>query len=87
MRLLDPIQQEDILDKTYVTVEDIYHLYPLGRSESKHLFSKIRCELVDEGIPLVPCRPAVVPLDRVLAIYPINQTAVRRAAKRKRMCV
>lgn len=85
MKLLDPIAQEDILDRTYLSTQDIYTLLPLGRRESRNLFNTIRSQMIAEGVPLMPCRPSVVPLKRVLAVYPMNVAAVRRAAKRKRM--
>ena len=85
MKLLDPIAQEDILDRTYLSALDIYKLLPLGRRESRNLFNMIRSQMIAEGVPLMPCRPSVVPLNRVLAVYPMNEVAIRRAAKRKRM--
>lgn len=87
MKPLDPIVQEDILDQTYLSANDIYNLYPLSQREARNLYNTIRLQMISQGVPLMRCRPGVVPIDRVLAVYPINEVAVRRAAKRKRMSI
>ena len=74
MRHLDPAIQTEILKQSYISAQDIYHLYPLGRNESNKLFNQIVSELMEEGIPLLPCRPRAIPISRVLKKYPIRRS-------------
>lgn len=82
MKDLNPIEQEKILDKTYVSVKDIYKLYPFGFNAAIDLFNEIKKELIEQGIPLMPCRPAVVPLELVLKKWMLDEGKIKRASNR-----
>lgn len=82
MKKLNPIKQEEILDLTYVCTNDIYNLLPMGLTEARKLFLTIKNELLGEGLMLMPSRPEVIPLERVLEKWPIDQLKIRRAATR-----
>lgn len=81
MRHLDPVKQYEIICQTYASAEDIYHLYPIGRNESARIFNEIVLEMTEQGIPMLKCRPRVIPLSRVLKKYPVNKAVIKQAAK------
>lgn len=81
----DPISQEKVLDKTYVSRMDLQILYPtFGYDAISRQFKKIQQELLSEGKGLMPGRPETVPLRRVLKVWPLEQASIRKAAKRMR---
>jgi len=81
---LNPIEQEKILDSTYVSARDIYKLYPLSLQSCNRIISDICKQTLAEGYNLLPSRPRVVLLERVLKKYPLDTGGIRRAASRMR---
>ena len=85
MRKPNPLVQEEILDQTYVSANDLYNLYPISKRVAYEWLNEVTKELIKEEIPLMPGRPQLIPLQRVLQKYPLNQEGIRRSAKRKRL--
>lgn len=80
----NPIEQEDLLDQTYWSISDMTKLYPMSKTKCREIFNGIVAELTSENIMLMPCSPRVVPRDRILKLWPLDERGIRRAAKRKR---
>lgn len=84
MKYPDPIKQEEILGKSYVSVNDLYELYPMGYHACRKLHHLVVEELEQAGIPLLPTKPVLVPLKRVLRHFPVDRKAIERASDRLR---
>ena len=83
MKNLNVEEQLEILDKTYVSADEIYHLYPFSKETARSLFDEVMNELINQDIPILPGRPARVPLKRILERYPIDRKGIERSVSRK----
>lgn len=83
MKNLNPLVQQEILDRTYVSANDLYQLYPISKQTAYMWVRSVVNDLIKENIPLMPGTPTLIPLERILKDYPLNKEGIRRAAKRK----
>lgn len=82
---LNPIIQRSILDQDYVSRKDLQHLYGWSKAQARTEFIAIQHQLEEEGKPMMNRgRTLMIPIDRILKIYPLSYQKINRAAERER---
>lgn len=62
--------QQEILNKPYITIADVYALLPIGKNYASKIFREIELELHEQGIPTFNTRPRVIPTEIFLEKFP-----------------
>lgn len=70
MKEISKNEQIAILEKTYITKEDVYKVLPIGKNYSSKIFNEIEQELKEMGVSLFNTRPRVIPTEYLLKKYP-----------------
>lgn len=61
--------RNEILNKPYITKNDLYQILPVGRKQSDKLFNKLEEKLIKDGIKLFETTPRVIPTKYVKQEY------------------
>ena len=69
MKNPDKEKRNEILNKPYMTMNDLYEVLPVGRQQSNKLFKQLEKKLKDEGIKLFVTTPRVIPTKYVKQEY------------------
>lgn len=72
MKNIDPLLGKILLKKPWLTVKDIYSIYPVGMCYSREMFKKAKEKAILEKWFIPVSRPQVVPTKHVLDLYPIR---------------
>lgn len=71
MKNLSVEEQREIVAKTFLTIEDLYKLLPVGKNRSAKIFKEIEDDCKRKEIPLFISRPRVIPTEMLLDKYPM----------------
>jgi len=63
-------KQKEILNKTFITIDDVYNLLPIGKNYSAKIFKDIEAEMKQKDIPCFITRPRVIPTEMLLSRFP-----------------
>ena len=69
MKNPDKEKRNEILNKPYMTINDLYQVLPVGKNQSKKLFSQLEEKLKKDGIKLFKTTPRVIPTKYVKQEY------------------
>lgn len=61
---------EDIMSKTFLTMQDLYELLPVGKNQASKIFRSIEEDCKKKEIPLFITRPRVIPAEMLFEKYP-----------------
>ena len=61
---------QEILNKTYITIADVYAVLPIGKNYASKVFRELEAELHNRGIPTFNTRPRVIPTEIFLERFP-----------------
>jgi hypothetical protein len=70
MKTLTKEKQKEILNKTFITIDDVYNVLPIGKNYSAKIFKDIEAEMKRKEIPCFITRPRVIPTDMLIARFP-----------------
>lgn len=70
MKEINKLDQLSILNKAYITINDIYKVLPIGKNYASKIFREIEDELREKGKPLFITRPRVVPTEYLVKRFP-----------------
>lgn len=63
-------KQKEILNKTYITMDDVYNLLPIGKNYSAKIFKEIEADMKKKEIPCFITRPRVIPTEMLIDKFP-----------------
>ena len=72
MKNINPDLMKQTLKKPWLTVKDIYQIYPCGISACRGMFKSALQKAKDENWFIPITNPPVVPTPHVLQLYPIK---------------
>lgn len=73
MKNIDPEKIKELLKKPWLTHADMYAIYPCGEGACRDMFNKARIKAIDENYFVPVTRPAVVPTECVISLFPIGK--------------
>lgn len=75
------MDMEEVINRPYITVEDIMVLMPANEKTVRKIASNIIDEMKAQNIPVFCERPMLVPTSRVLQAIGIKADYIRKQAK------
>lgn len=63
-------EQREILLQTFITIQDVYKILPVGKNRAAKIFREIEEECKAKNIPLFITRPRVIPTEMLIKKYP-----------------
>lgn len=73
--------QAEVIEKPYLSIQDIRELVPIGYSQARKIITEVRDELEAENKPLFRTKQLLAPTSQVLKKLGLNATEIRRNAK------
>lgn len=71
MKNLEVSLIKETIKKPWLTVNDLYNIYPVGKNKSREMFSNATKKAIELGMFIPTSRPSTVPTSVVLELYPI----------------
>ena len=73
--------QAEVIEKPYLSIQDIRELVPIGYSQARKIITEVRDELEAENKPLFRTKQLLAPTSQVLKKLGLNAAEIRRNAK------
>lgn len=87
MKTLEIEKQREILRKSFITIDDIYNLLPIGKNYSARIFKEIEAEMKEKEIPMFITRPRVVPTEMLIDRFPQYLKGIKKWHKNKELLI
>lgn len=71
----------EIIQKPYLSIQDIRGLVPIGYQQARKIMTEIRNDLEKRGIPTFKTKQLLAPTDDVLKRLGLNAKAIHKQAK------
>lgn len=72
-------EQQEILKKTFITIDDCYKVLPVGKNRAAKIFREIEEDCKTKNIPLFITRPRVIPAEMLIKKYPALKRILKGA--------
>ena len=73
--------QAEIIQKPYLSIQDIRGLVPIGYQQARKIITEVRDEMEKKGIPTFRTKQLLAPTDEVLKRLGLNAKTIHRQAK------
>lgn len=77
MKNISNEEKQEILSKTFLTIDDLYKVLPVGKNQAARIFKDIEKECKRKEIPLFITRPRIIPTEMLLEKYPILKRGLK----------
>ena len=77
MKTISNEEKQEILSKTFLTIDDLYKVLPVGKNQAARIFKDIEKECKRKEIPLFITRPRIIPAEMLLEKYPILKRGLK----------
>lgn len=73
--------QAEIIQKPYLTIQDIRGLVPIGYQQARKIITEVRNEMEKEGKPTFRTKQLLAPTNEVLKRLGLNAKTINKQAK------